>query len=116
MVNLEAASDFMATHARLLDRLPEAACDAELVVLNGDLIDLHRGLPTTLEMELVARLADLVATWRAEGRHRIATVSAGYADGIRRSLSNRGMALVNHEFVPIAGVVTMGSALTSVSA
>jgi alanine racemase len=55
------------------------------------------------------------ATWRAEGRHRIATVSAGYADGIRRSLSNRGMALVNHEFVPIAGVVTMDMTMLDVT-
>jgi alanine racemase len=55
------------------------------------------------------------ATWRAEGRHRIATVSAGYADGIRRSLSNKGVALVNEQFVPIAGIVTMDMTMLDVT-
>src|SRR5262249_1002786 len=55
-------------HAELLDRLPEAADDAELIVLNGDVIDAHRGVPGSLEEDLVARLAGLVATWRGEGR------------------------------------------------
>lgn len=55
-------------HARLLERLPEAVDDAELVVLNGDMIDGHRGLPRGIEADLVAKLAELCAGWRAEGR------------------------------------------------
>jgi UDP-2,3-diacylglucosamine pyrophosphatase LpxH len=55
-------------HARLLARLPEAVDDAELVVFNGDMIDLHRGFPRGIEAELVERLTELVSTWRAEGR------------------------------------------------
>jgi alanine racemase len=55
------------------------------------------------------------ATWRAQGKRRIATVSAGYADGIRRSLSNRGVALVNGKRVPIAGVVTMDMTMLDVT-
>lgn len=55
-------------HLQLLERLPEAVDDAELVVLNGDMIDRHRGLPRGIEAELVERLATLVSTWRAEGR------------------------------------------------
>ncbi|HZF52886.1 MAG TPA: metallophosphoesterase [Polyangiaceae bacterium] len=55
-------------HQELLERLPEAVDDAELIVLNGDIIDAHRGLPRGVEAELVARLADLVGMWRAEGR------------------------------------------------
>ena len=55
------------------------------------------------------------ATWRAEGRQRIATVSAGYADGIRRSLSNKGVAIVNNQYVPIAGVVTMDMTMLDVT-
>lgn len=55
-------------HQELLERLPEAADDAELIILNGDIIDAHRGLPRGVEAELVARLAELVVTWRAEGR------------------------------------------------
>lgn len=55
-------------HLRLLQRLPEAVDDAELVVLNGDILDGHRGLPRAIEIELVHRLAELVSAWRAEGR------------------------------------------------
>ena len=55
------------------------------------------------------------ATWRARGTRRIATVSAGYADGIRRSLSNRGVALVNGMRAPIAGVVTMDMTMLDVT-
>ena len=40
---------------------------------------------------------------------RIATVSAGYADGVRRALTNRGEVLVGGRRVPIAGTVSMDS-------
>jgi alanine racemase len=55
------------------------------------------------------------ATWRADGARRIATVAAGYADGIRRSLSNRGVALVNGTRAPIAGIVTMDMTMLDVT-
>lgn len=56
------------SHERLLDALPAAAEDAELVVLNGDIIDHHRGLPSSRVRALVDRFAALVASWRNEGR------------------------------------------------
>lgn len=55
------------------------------------------------------------ATWRAEGTRRIATVAAGYADGIRRSLSNRGVALVGGVRAPITGLVTMDMTMIDVT-
>jgi alanine racemase len=55
------------------------------------------------------------ATWRADGWRRIATVAAGYADGIRRSLSNQGFALVNGVRAPIAGIVTMDMTMLDVT-
>jgi alanine racemase len=55
------------------------------------------------------------ATWRADSARRIATVAAGYADGIRRSLSSRGAALVNGERAPIAGIVTMDMTMLDVT-
>ena len=45
--------------------------------------------------------------WRAERRSRVALVLAGYGDGIRRVLSNRGMALVRGSRAPFAGRVAM---------
>jgi alanine racemase len=47
------------------------------------------------------------ATFRAKRTSRIATVAAGYDDGVIRSLSNRGHFLVRGRRVPIAGRVSM---------
>jgi len=47
------------------------------------------------------------ATWRAPGPVSIATLAIGYADGLPRSLSNRGQAELNGALVPIRGRVTM---------
>jgi alanine racemase len=55
------------------------------------------------------------ATWRAAEPCRIATVAAGYADGVRRSLSNRGVALVRGCRAPIAGLVTMDMTMLDVT-
>ncbi|MFO0555078.1 MAG: alanine racemase [Polyangiaceae bacterium] len=64
--------------------------------------------------EIVA-LRDLAAgdavgychTWRASSPRRIATVPMGYADGLTRSLSNKGAMLVRGRRAPIVGVVSM---------
>lgn len=45
--------------------------------------------------------------YTTQSTRRIAIVSAGYADGIPRSLSNRGHALVNGKRVPIIGRICM---------
>jgi alanine racemase len=47
------------------------------------------------------------ATYRIGGRTCLATVAAGYADGVRRSLSNRGSALLGGRRLPFAGRVSM---------
>ena len=46
-------------------------------------------------------------TYTARSTRKIAIVAAGYADGIPRSLSNRGHALVRGERVPIIGRICM---------
>ena len=55
------------------------------------------------------------ATWRAEGPRRIATVPVGYADGYRRLLGNRGVALLGGRRVPVAGRVTMDMTMLDVT-
>ena len=47
------------------------------------------------------------AEWRARSPATIATVAAGYADGVPRALGNRGVVEVNGKHLPIAGRVTM---------
>jgi UDP-2,3-diacylglucosamine pyrophosphatase LpxH len=55
-------------HAEWLRRLPAAVDDADLVVLNGDVLDGHRRPRTRVERALVQELEERVAGWRAEGR------------------------------------------------
>lgn len=55
------------------------------------------------------------ATFRAASPCRIATAAIGYADGYRRSLGNRGVALLNGQRVAVAGVVTMDMTMLDVT-
>jgi len=47
------------------------------------------------------------ATWRAPKTTRLAIVSCGYADGFRRSLSQRAHVVINGAACPVVGRVTM---------
>ena len=47
------------------------------------------------------------ATYRTSARTCLATIAAGYADGVRRSLTGKGSALVQGRRVAFAGRVTM---------
>lgn len=55
-------------HHALMDRIHEAAGDAELIVMNGDIIDVYRPPPRSIESEVIARFVEVVNGWRAEGR------------------------------------------------
>ena len=55
------------------------------------------------------------AAWRASRASRIATVSAGYADGYPRLVSGRAQVLVRGRRVPVVGRVTMDQILVDVS-
>lgn len=55
------------------------------------------------------------ATYRARDTRRIATLGVGYADGYRRALSNRGVALLHGRRVPVAGIVTMDMVMLDVT-
>jgi alanine racemase len=54
-------------------------------------------------------------TWRADRDRVVATVAAGYADGYRRSLGNRGSALLGGRPVPVVGWVTMDMTMLDVT-
>lgn len=54
-------------------------------------------------------------TWEATRRSVVATVPMGYADGLSRSLSNRGSALVRGARAPIAGAVSMDLTMIDVT-
>jgi alanine racemase len=55
------------------------------------------------------------ATYRAVGRRRIATLGLGYADGYRRVLGNRAVALMGGRRAPVVGVVTMDMTMLDVT-
>nr|MBQ4319100.1 alanine racemase [Clostridia bacterium] len=54
-------------------------------------------------------------TYIAETDRRIATVAAGYADGIPRLLSNKGKVIINGKFAPITGRVCMDQLMVDVT-
>ena len=56
-----------------------------------------------------------LATYRAAGRRRIATLPLGYADGYRRSFSNRAVVIVNGHYARVAGLVTMDMTMIDVT-
>ncbi|MBK8255791.1 MAG: metallophosphoesterase [Polyangiaceae bacterium] len=74
-------------HEVWLERLPEAVDDAELVVLNGDVLDHHRGFFTNRERELEQRLLELIRQFVKEGR-RVVYVEGNHdvADAERTGL------------------------------
>lgn len=53
--------------------------------------------------------------WHAGSAGKLAAVSIGYADGLPRTLSNRGYALVRGKRVPIAGRICMDQLLLDVT-
>ena len=55
------------------------------------------------------------ATWTASRDSRIATLSAGYADGYRRHLSNAGQVLLHGHRCPVVGRVTMDMTMIDVT-
>jgi alanine racemase len=55
------------------------------------------------------------ATWTADGPRRIATVAAGYADGLPRSLSNRARLWDGDTPCPLVGRVSMDAITVDIS-
>ncbi|MEX2245778.1 MAG: alanine racemase [Dehalococcoidia bacterium] len=54
-------------------------------------------------------------TWTAERRSTVALVMCGYADGLRRALSNRAQLLVRGRRAPIAGRIAMDMCMLDVT-
>jgi alanine racemase len=88
--------------------------------------EVNHDLPLQPVLALRSRVARILAvesgasvgygrTWVAERPSRIALVMAGYADGIRRALSNRGVALIRGRRVPFAGRVAMDMLMVDVT-
>ena len=50
-----------------------------------------------------------------ENNMRIATIPIGYADGLRRQLSNKGIVIVNNQKAPILGNICMDSCMIDVT-
>ena len=54
-------------------------------------------------------------TFISENRMKIATIGIGYADGIRRSLSNKGKVIINGKTANIVGKICMDSFMVDVT-
>jgi alanine racemase len=78
----------------------------------------NANLPLQPALALRARLISLRDTppgqavgyngrWVAQRPSRVAVISAGYADGLPRSLTNKGRVIVRGQFAPLVGTVSM---------
>ncbi|BCM93446.1 alanine racemase 1 [Abditibacteriota bacterium] len=70
---------------------------------------------TSLKTIPVGASVSYGAQWTAPVATRVAVISAGYADGFRRSLSNRAHILINGKRCPVIGRVTMDQIMADVS-
>jgi len=88
--------------------------------------EFERKLPLRPVMSLRARLMSVRciatgeavgydATWIAQRPSRIAVLSAGYADGVHRSLGNRGILYIRGHAAPIIGIVSMDVVMLDVT-
>jgi alanine racemase len=89
-------------------------------------IEFETRLPLRPVMSLRARLISMRsiaagegvgydATWVAQRASRIAVLSAGYADGVHRSLGNRGVVYIRGRVAPILGIVSMDVVMLDVT-
>ncbi|MBZ5702690.1 MAG: alanine racemase [Acidobacteriia bacterium] len=89
-------------------------------------VELEAKLPLRTVMSLRARIISLREVAAGEGvgydavfttarASRIAVISAGYGDGLHRSLGNRGRVLVRGQFAPIVGIVSMDVTMVDVT-
>jgi len=89
-------------------------------------LEFEKKLPLRPVMSLRARLISVRciaagesvgydAMWVAQRPSRIAVLSAGYADGIHRSLGNRGVLYVRGHAAPIVGIVSMDVVMLDVT-
>ncbi|HVT38338.1 MAG TPA: alanine racemase [Gemmatimonadaceae bacterium] len=87
---------------------PGAAVTPEAVVsLSARVVELRDVLP--------GESVSYDASWTAARHTRVATLPIGYADGYRRSLGNRGNALVNGVRARVVGTVTMDMTMIDVT-
>ena len=88
--------------------------------------EFEASLPLRPVMSLRARIINLRsipegagvgydATWIAARPSRVAVLSAGYADGIHRSLGNRGSVAIRGFIAPIIGIVSMDVVMLDVT-
>jgi alanine racemase len=111
-------------------RLPEARLDmvrAGLVIYGVRPVQEWRVLPslrpalswhalvTNVQQVPVGGTVGYGRRFTATQSTRIATLAAGYADGLHRRLSNRGRAIVRGQLVPIVGTISMDQAAVDVT-
>jgi len=73
---------------------------------------------TTVSMVKEVKAGDTVSygrTFKADKIRRLATLTAGYADGYPRLLSNRGCVVINGQKAPVVGRVCMDQTVVDIT-
>jgi alanine racemase len=75
-----------------------------------------KALVTQVKTVLPGQSVGYGRTWAAQRETRVATVAAGYADGVHRAQSNRGTVLIGGRRCPVIGRISMDHLTADVSA
>ncbi len=86
------------------------------IVFNKNIENTIMPFAITLKTIPIIAITPLLVVWFGPGEYsKIATAAFGYADGYRRSSSNKGVVLVNGKRVPVIGRVTMDMTMLDVT-
>lgn len=93
-------------------------------MIPSDEIQIPKGIRPALQWKSVISMVKRVhagetigygRSYKVEKESVIATIATGYADGLSRSLSNRGFVLINGHMAPIVGNICMDQTLVDVT-
>lgn len=111
----------MITYPQLFDG---ARCGIALYGINPSENVIIKGLMPVMTVKAVIssvkvlKAGDYVSygrKYRVDKKTKIAVITAGYADGLRRALSGKGCVNINGKYAPILGRVTMDQTVVDVS-
>jgi len=94
--------------------VPEKKAEVEAVLPLRPALSLRTRIVTLRDIPIGGAVG-YNARWTASRPSRIAVIAAGYADGLLRSLTNRGRVMIRGQFAPLVGTISMDLATADVT-
>ncbi len=94
--------------------VPEKKAEIEAILPLRPALSLRTRIVTLRDVPIGGSVG-YSARWTASRPSRIAVIAAGYADGLLRSLTNRGRVMIHGRFAPLVGTISMDLATADVT-